>query len=47
MPIGFQTVYATSADNMTGGSRNVTVLANTAVTMNIALSVEPPPPPLN
>jgi hypothetical protein len=46
VPVGFQTIFATSADGLTGGSTNVTIINQGTVTANIQLSTQPPPPPI-
>jgi hypothetical protein len=46
VPTGFQTVLATSANGLKGGSTNVTVSELSISVANIALSVQPPPPPI-
>lgn len=46
VPTGFQTVLATSPNGLKGGSINVTVSELSISVANIALSVQPPPPPI-
>lgn len=47
VPQGFQTVFATSADGLTGGSANTTVITHATAFVNIQLSTQPPPPPIS
>lgn len=45
VPAGACTVSARSADGLSGGSANTTVVAGTSVSVSIALTTQPPPPP--